>query len=589
MKLSSKSSLTGDRSDDSSIESDNKTTDSVGDYWFICHNCISYKTHKKSDIKRHLSKMKKCSRTYMPTKMITEEEAAKLSVTNRYYLLFDADMLYFNDYIYIVNTFTNPVNYVTYKDIVASKPHLQSHLPIHLTTLLAPQSGAQSSRDMSTAGGSQSTTSLTDQRSTGVCCDMIRDLSITSGGNLSSSTKTNDELFRWCLVDPNKKDNDAPHRGTDDLQPPAVDMSMLISQQIAVPQGGAKRVDDSLLPTGSLHDPKKVEDQISKDIKFDINMFQPSWEGTSCPLGLMDFEDHHKVVPNDIYKCPRCLSEYKYKKDLVNHSKNRSLCDNRRSLNSLLISEESSDLSNIVESGKEVRKNIINSLIQHNTAINNNTQNIFHNTVKLNIKDFGRELYDYTHIKRSFAQQNDFFLYPNFLNKLLENEVNRNIFFIDGNKDTRSENRYAIIYADKIFYRICEDKAIYMILVKLNETIQYFLPRAFKEGTEEEKKKIAEILRYYRVITGHFKHDTIFKDYRIDEEEFYNLDHKRRSRDLYTTKIKMIIYSIGTPISDLVTPLQAHSLELFQPDIEDYASTRIRNKDLRKRKEDMLF
>jgi hypothetical protein len=121
-----------------------------------------------------------------------------------------------------------------------------------------------------------------------------------------------------------------------------------------------------------------------------------------------------------------------------------------------------------------------------------------------------------------------------------------------------------------------------------NMTMKNMISRVYK--SDEDKEKIDEIERYYRVITGHFKHDTIYKNYHIDDKQFYHLSHKRRSRDVYTSNIKSIVNNHGTPLSHIENnSMNSSTLEMFNPDIEDYASTRVRNKDLKKRKDEMLF
>lgn len=319
-------------------------------------------------------------------------------------------------------------------------------------------------------------------------------------------------------------------------------------------------------------------------------------------------ENKHEIIKNNeenknidtkevkLFKCSFCKKEYTSKQNLINHLRNKKMCENNQLLNKMLEKSELKNVSEALENSKKLQEAVINNFdtCYNQSNMNCNVQNnTFNNapTIKLEVIDFGRETYSCNHIPKNYIKEDDFYLYPNFLNKILENEKNQNIYFINNDENTKSENKKALIYADETLYKINEDKSIYMILEKLGTTIKYLLNKSYKndEEKEKDKEKIDEIQRYYRVITGHFKHDTIFKDYDSEDTTFYNLSHKRRSRDVYTSKIKNIINSHGTPISQINNSNLNQSFELFNPDIEDYASTRVRNKDLKKRKDELLF
>ncbi len=315
-------------------------------------------------------------------------------------------------------------------------------------------------------------------------------------------------------------------------------------------------------------------------------------------------DESYVIFENGIklFGCMKCNKKYKYKKDLVHHLKNKSICENNQLLNNMISTCNHKSLTEIVSESKNLQQNIVNSFNNNNLSVQNNFNNA--PTIKLEVNDFGRETYSYNHIPKSFIKQDDFYLYKNFLNKLLENKENQNIYFMNYDEDIKAENRKAIIYADEILYKINEDKAIFMMMEKLKNTMDSILlskkyancivenGQKVEDSEEENKKleeKIAEIKKYYHVISGHFKHDTIFKDYDVEEKQFYNLAHKRRSRDIYTLNIKDIVNEHGTPISEISGHNGIQQLHNFNPDIEDYASTRMRNKDLKKRKDELTF
>jgi hypothetical protein len=298
--------------------------------------------------------------------------------------------------------------------------------------------------------------------------------------------------------------------------------------------------------------------------------------------------DEEEIITSKVFDCKLCGKEYKSKQSLIKHLKNKTMCENTQLLNKMLKASSQKNITELVEHNKTLQQGIVNSFNQNHVSVQNNYNSSPTIQLDLEVKDFGCESYSCSHIPKSFIKEDDFYLYTNFLNKLLENEQNQNILFISGNEDVKSENRKAIIYADKILYKINEDKAIFMIMQKLNMTMKNIISKVYKN--DEDKEKIEEIERYYRVITGHFKHDTIYKNYHIDDKQFYHLSHKRRSRDVYTSKIKNIVNNHGTPLNQIENNYQKSStLEMFNPDIEDYASTRVRNKDLKKRKDEILF
>ncbi len=415
--------------------------------YHICYFCLNYKSTRKGDLEKHLNKNKKCQLTYIPVEMMDFEKAAQLSLNNRYFFLFDHSKLLFNDYIYIVNNFREPLNYIKYEDVINSNVYLKNNI-------------------------------------------------------------------------------------------------------------------------------EKIKNENKKE-----EIIQNKKE---------EYKNEEEEKETKIFKCTRCEKEYTSKQNLLIHLKNKKMCENNQLLNKMLKESELKSVSEALESSKKLQETVI----QNNTNCNvqNNT---FNNSpmIKLEVSDFGRDVYSYNHIPKSYMKEDDFYLYPNFLNKILENEKNQNIYFINHDENTKSENKKALIYADETLYKINEDKAIYMILEKLGTTMKYLLNKSYKneEEKEKDKEKLDEIHRYYRVVTGHFKHDTIFKDYDLEDNTFYNLSHKRRSRDVYTSKIKNIINSHGTPISQITTNNLNHSFEIFNPDIEDYGSTRVRNKDLKKKKDELLF
>ncbi len=188
------------------------------------------------------------------------------------------------------------------------------------------------------------------------------------------------------------------------------------------------------------------------------------------------------------------------------------------------------------------------------------------------MKDFVHESYDLTHIKDSFYQRKDFFIYSNFLQAIMENKKNQNIFF--------SENE-AIIYSDNELNKMSSDKAGYLVLDKLSQSFNQLM---YKQD-DESREFYAFVTKYYSVLKGQYKHDTIFKDYDIDEKRFVYTSNSAlfRSRDKYMAKIMTTVnkFNDGARENMNLHIQDIKNIPTINPNIEDYASVRMRYRDLR--------
>jgi hypothetical protein len=205
----------------------------------------------------------------------------------------------------------------------------------------------------------------------------------------------------------------------------------------------------------------------------------------------------------------------------------------------------------------------------NNIQNNNNTQNTTYNIL---LKDFIHENYDLTHIKDSFYEKKDFFIYPNFLRMVMENEKNQNIFF---------SNNEAIIYSDNELNKMSSDKAGYLVLDKLSQSFNQLLNMQ-DDGAREY---YSFITKYYSLLKGQYKHDTIYKEYDIDEKKFVYTSNSNmfRSRDKYLSKIMTTVnkFSNGAREHMNVKADDIKDIPLINPSIEDFASVRMRYRDLK--------
>ena len=125
------------------------------------------------------------------------------------------------------------------------------------------------------------------------------------------------------------------------------------------------------------------------------------------------------------------------------------------------------------------------------------------------------------------------------------------------------------------------DKAGYLILDKLSQSFD----ELFSKQDPQSKEYYKFINKYYYVIKGHYKHDTIFKDYNVDERQFYYTSQGNlfRSRDKYLSKMTTTVNKFSDSVRKNMN-LTGHDLKnipLINPNIEDFASVRKRYRDLK--------
>ncbi len=287
----------------------------------------------------------------------------------------------------------------------------------------------------------------------------------------------------------------------------------------------------------------------------------------------------------DKYICNKCLAEYTTKQNLQFHLQNTKVCEENqkgilareKKLKELEI-RKAMELKRAMEEKKNVTYNINNNNtignlnnIQNIQNHNNNVQNTNYN---ISIKDFIHERYDITHIQESYYQKKDFFLFTNLLKIVMENKKNQNIFFTDNHQE-------AIIYTDNELNRISSDKAGYLILDKLSQTFDQILYKQ-DEDTQEYYKFIQ---KYYTVLKGQYKHDTIYKDYDVDEQRFVYTANSSlfRCRDKNLQKMISTLDHFNAEARETMkfAVSDVRKIPLVNPNIEDFASIRNRYRDLK--------
>ncbi len=272
------------------------------------------------------------------------------------------------------------------------------------------------------------------------------------------------------------------------------------------------------------------------------------------------------------YVCVLCKSSYTYKQGIERHLLEKNRCTKLQKIQSVL-QETSDTIQKIKEKEKEKEEKISQMVIQDNRVQNiQNNNNLQANNYHFKMRDFIHEKYDLSHIKDEFYLQKDFFLYHNFLRAIMENEKNQNIFFSD---------KEAIIYSDNELNKMSSDKAGYLILDKLSQSFT----QIYNKQDANTQEFYEFIHKYYYVIKGHYKHDTIFKDYDVDKKQFvYTANSSMfRSRDKYLTKMDSTLskYKDNTRKNMSIQLSEINDIPTMNPNIEDFASIKMRYRDLK--------
>ncbi len=355
------------------------------------------------------------------------------------------------------------------------------------------------------------------------------------------------------------------------------------------------------------------EDSIKEDLKYDNNDYlkQKYFDNDIIKLLYLNkFKDNNLNIINDKnneiiddknntnldsfdnryfnkeknkYICNLCFTEYTSKQNMEKHLLNKNKCDKRRQIRDAIdVGKQTQQLvlQKKTEEDSKYKAHLLqqnNQFIQtqNNIQNNNNTNNNTHNsTYNLSINDFVNERYDITHIKDSFYEQKDFFIYPNFLNMIMQNKKNHNLFFANGE---------AVFYSDNEINKMSSDKAGYLVLDKLSQSFE----ELFSKQDEETKEYYKFINKYYHVVKGHYKHDTILKDYDVETRQFFYTSQGNlfRSRDKYLSKITTTVNKYSDEVRNEmnVSGIDIKNIPLINPNIEDFASVKMRYRDLKDR------
>jgi hypothetical protein len=273
------------------------------------------------------------------------------------------------------------------------------------------------------------------------------------------------------------------------------------------------------------------------------------------------------------YLCKKCNKTYSNIDSIRKHLINKT-CIKRQNRNNIM--KKNKEVIDMIIQKEKENQEITNQQINYNNCnfqnINNQHNNTHHNTYHVNMRDFTHDRYDISHIKDNFYLRKDFFLYHNFLHMIMQNKKNQNIFF-SGNE--------AVVYTDNELNRISSDKAGYLLLDKLSQSLDQLIG----SQTDEVKTYFHFIASYYRMIKGKYKHDTIFNDYDIDDHKFYYTSNSGsfRFRDKYLAKMisTLSAFKEGARENMRFSIQEMNDIPLVNPNIEDFASVKLRYRDLK--------
>ncbi len=294
------------------------------------------------------------------------------------------------------------------------------------------------------------------------------------------------------------------------------------------------------------------------------------------------------TVKNKKYICDNCFTKFTTLYTLTEHKTNINICNKKKQLN--LVKENYKKIENIppdnlikkyieeTNNNSHITQNIQNNI--QNQNVQNNIQNIQNqynkninnqkndNNFYLNTRDFLYERYDYSHL--NIHNVNDkFFEYSNFLENLLKNKANQNLYF--------TNNGYGIYYADNVLNKSQSELIVSFIISKLKSTLESIINQ-FDETKQNEKRHLK---KYYNKLDGQYKINSHYQNYDFDDKYFYNTEIKNRIRDKFISETIRVynVYLDDTKTKFLEAELSKGNIHHNKMKIEGYLTQKELNQD----------
>ena len=234
-------------------------------------------------------------------------------------------------------------------------------------------------------------------------------------------------------------------------------------------------------------------------------------------------------------KCKYCERIFTRRDNYIRHIQTSAKCCNNEDYKEMMDKEK----------GRVNNYNSVYNISNNIQNVQNNGNN--HNKIEVKVRDFFGDPFEYIHIPNELVHDKEFFLHQNFIQHLFENDVNKNIYF---------ENKYAFIYTNKGLTRIPSDKAVYLILDKLDSAIGSYL----RSNSLINPDDYEFVMRFYSVVTKKFLTDSIHRVYDVEKREFIPFETKNiRTRDKYMSEVIQCLSKIKGRTKELLQLLIENS------------------------------
>ncbi len=276
------------------------------------------------------------------------------------------------------------------------------------------------------------------------------------------------------------------------------------------------------------------------------------------------------------YVCNLCDTSYVNKQSLQRHQVSQKKCAKLQVHKMAL--EINKEIAQKIKT-KRVNETAINNTYITNNILNNNnsisnTQNNSQ-SLKVEVRDFVLDRYDVSHINPKYCEDNkDFFIYDKFLDIIMMNNHNHNIFFTD-------DRKHAIVYTNDTVLKIDSEKAGIHVLNKLKDCIG----EVVCVQKEDIKNKQPQIEYYYGVLKNQCLSDSTLRFYNADTNTFYSnsMCMSFRNRDDKVNGIMRIISKHNEKIRKTMESdsIDIANLKPTNTPMESFISSRNRFKELK--------
>ncbi len=280
-------------------------------------------------------------------------------------------------------------------------------------------------------------------------------------------------------------------------------------------------------------------------------------------ISLSDFNIKYYNYEQKCYQCPNCLTEFTRKYNLIKHLDNKKSCLYKQNIKNLVkeAAEKEQMEKERLEKERLEKERLEKERLEKERLEKEN----------YNVISFDKN-YDISHIDILFYSKKDFYIYNVFLEEIIKNKINRNIYFV---------NKQAVIYIDNSLIRSEADKSIYYIITNLENIID----KLYDNKNNYVIQNYNNIKKYYNELKNSYVNDLLYKEYNIYTYNFNNIleNNILYCRDKYFLDTINIINIYHKEIYNNINKKNYFINEIyFTPQyIKNYASTKMRYRDLK--------